>query len=118
MQYSKKCLVASAALAVCLSPLSQAETTIAPGHELVMRTVHFADLDLGDALAVQTLYGRIESAAGEVCVPVSSGAPDSLLIAHRCKRQAIAQAVSVVNSAQLTAFHVATTGRAQHLQAR
>jgi len=56
-----------------------------------------------------TLYGRIKSAAEEVCRPADSRAFDTVLRLHRCTKRAIAQAVRDVNSSGLTSLHMAAT---------
>jgi UrcA family protein len=110
MRPATKFVVPCTALAVLLSPLGFAATTaISPGYEAVTRVVKFDDLDLTKAKAVVTLYGRIKSAAGEVCKPSGSRAFDSVLRVRRCTKRAIDQAVGDVNSPGLTSLHEADT---------
>ena len=74
--------------------------------------VRFGDLNLGTDAGVDTLYGRIKSAARQVCR--ESVEPGDGLAAHKywgCYDKAIADAVSKVNNSQLTAMYQQNTHR-------
>jgi UrcA family protein len=97
------------ALAVLLSPVGSAATTIGPRYEVTTRTVNFADLDLTNSKAVATLYGRIRAAADQVCESPEFASWQTLLLVRRCTKHAIDRAVKDVNSSGLTTFHMAAT---------
>jgi UrcA family protein len=69
--------------------------------------VSYADLDLSGPAGAQTLYGRIQSAASQVC-----GNTGASFIERRtwsaCYRNAIDDAVRKVNSPMLIAVHTGT----------
>jgi UrcA family protein len=68
------------------------------------RVVHFGDLDLSRQTGAAMLYGRIKSAAREVCEPLEL---ESLGVLHKevdCREAAIGRAVGEVNSPALTAY--------------
>ena len=69
-------------------------------------TVKFTDLNLDTQAGVETLYGRIHSAAWRVCQQ-----PGGELTAVRgCMRKAESEAVGKVNKSLLTAFYQKKTG--------
>jgi UrcA family protein len=67
------------------------------------RIVNFADLDVAHAPGAAALYSRIKHAAREVC---QSDTRDlgALRRAGRCQVQAIAEAVTRINLAELTKY--------------
>lgn len=94
-----------AALAACLAVGGLASTaraeTIGAAPSV---TVRYDDLNLASDRGTHELYGRIESAAREVC-----GAPDirdlgAMAAAKSCRASAIAKAVHEVNSSKLAAL--------------
>ena len=71
-------------------------------------TVRFSDADLNSAKGVADLYGRIESAATEVCRPAEALPAASRLYStgwNECFYHAIAQAVRAVHNPKLRAYH-------------
>ena len=96
--------VARAALAACLLlgslGLAQAATSDTPPAV----TVSYGDLDLSTAAGAKALYERLASAARMVCPGEFS--PDLKQVAgyYTCRREAIARAVSRINSSQLAAL--------------
>jgi UrcA family protein len=99
-------------MALVLSPLCHAETTLQPGYETATRTVNFADLDLNGAEGVTALYNRIRFAAEQVCVtPLLARVIDLAQRQQRCQQQAIAEAVREVNSPSLTRLHRDRSGQ-------
>ncbi len=73
-------------------------------------TVKFADLDISRSQGAAVLYGRIRTAARNVCSPLDRGDPLENIEFNSCVRQSIADAVSAVNAPALTAVHAAKTG--------
>jgi len=64
--------------------------------------VNYQDLDLSQPKDVQRLYGRIKRAAREVCDNDPGFDLQRLSIFKSCLRNAVSDAVSQVQSAQLT----------------
>jgi UrcA family protein len=75
-------------------------------------TVRYADLNINTAAGAEQLYERIRRAAARVC-PVEEPRPlAEHAAAMRCRNEVVAQAVSRVSSAQLTAVYAARAHRA------
>lgn len=64
--------------------------------------VKYQDLDLSRPQDVQKLYGRIKSAAQEVCDNDATSDLHRLAIYKTCMRNAVSDAISQVQSPQLT----------------
>lgn len=81
------------------------------GAETRSVTVRFDDLALQRPAGAKTLYARLRTAARNVCAPA---APRELA-AHRdwnqCYSEALDQAVAATESSQVSALHLARTGR-------
>ena len=73
--------------------------------------VSTAGLDLNQTQDVVTLYGRIQQAARQVCGPTAVNGADyaSQAYAH-CYSATVAQTVSQLNSAQLSAYYRTQSG--------
>ena len=69
-------------------------------------TVKFADLNVGTAIGVQSLYGRIHAAANRVCEQPSGEMEGVRNCVAKAERDAIARA----NLPLLTAFYQSKTG--------
>jgi UrcA family protein len=81
--------------------------------EVATRKVRFADLNLSTAVGVETLYGRIKTAARAVC------RNETLVSAeYACRARAIENAVRDVGSPLLVSVHRAATGRTEEVVAR
>jgi len=76
-------------------------------------TVRFADLNLSAAQGAETLYARIQSAAGQVCGPEDDKNLALFLSRRACVDKAVADAVSHVGNAQLRAVYEAHQGQKQ-----
>jgi UrcA family protein len=111
-RFTWKILVACALAGVCASPLSALALTVNNLDEQSSRVVRYADLDLNRASGVVTLYSRINSAAREVCEPLDVLMVKLLRERFDCRQDAIARAVSQVNSPALTSYYLAKTGAA------
>jgi UrcA family protein len=104
------------ALAWCAAgvsvPAGAARPTRPTLSDLPSVTVHFAELNLLSPEGVKALYGRIKSAARDVC-----GTSFSLWDGHRpftmqaCYRETIDHAVRDVNLPKLTALHDLSTSK-------
>ena len=107
---ASKLVVPCTVLAVFLSPLGSAATTVGPGYEVTTRTVNFADLDLTNSKAIATLYRRIKTAADQVCGSTEYTRLQTVHV-RKCTKKAIDQAVRDVNSSGLTSFHASVTNQ-------
>jgi UrcA family protein len=100
------CLIACAVASLVAGPLSAGAYAIT-SLEPPARVVHFGDLDLSRQSGAELLYGRIKSAARQVCEPLELG---SLRLLHEevdCREAAIGRAVGDVNSPALTSYFLA-----------
>jgi UrcA family protein len=104
-----KILVSFALAGVFASPLSALASMISKLDEPVSRVVRYGDLDLSRDSGVATLYSRINSAARAVCEPLDVMMLRVLRERFDCRQDAIARAVSEVNSPALTSYHLAKT---------
>jgi UrcA family protein len=95
---------------VCLLGITPAEAGT-PATRSV--TVSFRDLDLSSVEGARTLYGRIQSAAKQVCGYAGADLIEQS-IWKSCYRHAISDAVGKVNSPLLTAVY---TGRPPEMTA-
>ncbi len=73
--------------------------------------VSYGELDLSRPAGAQVLYQRIERAALTVCNNLTGPFSEMRTQASACYRDAVANAVAYVNSAQLIAIHRAHTTR-------
>ena len=94
-----------AALTATLVVTSAAQA--APVVEARSVKVSYGDLNLASDDGAQLLYGRIVSAARQVCEADRLDNRDlrAVSLEQRCEAQAIAAAVSAVNSPRLAALH-------------
>jgi len=74
-------------------------------------TVSYSELDLSKSVGAKVLYKRIQLAAFEVCNEFVGPFSELRTKASGCYRNAVANAVAQVNSAQLTAQHRAHVTR-------
>jgi UrcA family protein len=93
---------------LALSPLARADSQLgAP-----TKVVRLQDLDLNTVQGVRILYGRLQSAAGQVCAPFEHLGHLVPSTAWRsCYEQAIATAVHRVDSPLLTAYYERQEGQ-------
>lgn len=89
------------------------------GREIRRVTVSYADLRLESPAGINTLYGRIETAARTVC-GTPSHQQGRLTSTHRdwqgCLEGAMDGAVANVNHRGLSQYHLAQTGRTVGLE--
>lgn len=109
----KTALIAMAALSAGLTANFASATTV--DDEARQAVVRYSDLDLGRPEDARRLYGRILSAAREVCENFRSPDLQRAQIHRRCMEEAVANAVAKVQSAQVTAIASADS---QHLAKR
>lgn len=109
----KTALIAMAALAAGLTANVASATTV--DDEVRQTVVRYKDLDLARPEDARRLYGRILSAAREVCENFRSADLQRAQIYRRCMDEAITNAVAKVQSAQVTAIASADT---QHVAKR
>lgn len=91
-----------------------AAVTAQPDDDPPSRRVYFGDLDLNRDTGVETLYSRISSAAREVCKTYDGWEPKLFTHSYECRHQALARAVSDVNSATLTNYYLVKTKPPSH----
>jgi UrcA family protein len=102
---SSKLWIAGAMLAaVCATAMANDETP-----QLV---VQYTDLRLSNSHDVGVLYRRIERAAATVCGSDNAQYLEAKVAAKKCTDQAVAQAVSSINSPMLTNQYLVKTGAA------
>ena len=69
-------------------------------------TVSFDDLNLSQQAGVETLYGRIKSAARQVCGPYDSRNLGIRQLTKQCYTETISGAVQSINNEKLSALHM------------
>jgi len=109
---SLRSLVAGAllsALALSLASVSSAEEGTTP----LQVVVKFGDLDISTPQGATALYGRIRSAAGNVCLPIYSSDNVGSQLNDACLQKVIADAVMKVNRPALSAVYEAKYGKLQ-----
>src|SRR5262245_51258776 len=73
--------------------------------------VGYSDLDLARTEHANTLYGRIQRAAHNVCASTVTPASRALMIERKCVAKAVDEAVQRVDNPNLTAVYMAKTGK-------
>jgi UrcA family protein len=68
-------------------------------------SVHYADLDLSDPVAIQTLYGRLRDAARVACDDSATGEIQRKSAYRECFDGALQKSVNTVGNADLHALH-------------
>jgi UrcA family protein len=104
-------LVLTGVVAACLHPALVRAADAARDSDPVKKTVTYADLNLANPRGVERLYGRIVSAAHDVCESSGDRSMVARLLAVTCTRDAINHAVAAVNQPPLTALHAQKTGQ-------
>jgi UrcA family protein len=104
-----KILVSFVLAGMIANPLSALASMISKLDEPASRVVRYGDLDLSRDSGVATLYLRINSAARAVCEPLDAMMLRVLRERFDCRQEAIARAVSDVNSPALTSYYLAKT---------
>lgn len=98
----KTAVIAMAALAAALTANLASATTV--DDEARQVVVRYSDLDLSRPEDARRLYGRIQSAAREVCENFRSHDLQRAQIYKQCMDKAIADAVAKLQSAQVAAI--------------
>ncbi len=105
-------VITALATAVALSAPSFAAAPAQAQPAAPTQVVHFADLDLSTGAGVHMLYGRIRTAAWQVCskivAPTNAASGMENL---QCRETLIDAAVAQVNRPALTALHTGKVGR-------
>jgi UrcA family protein len=70
------------------------------------KIVHYGDLNLESELGAKELYARLRGAAKQVCRPFDSAETARQRLWKSCLNDAVANAVTAVNNAALSALHV------------
>jgi UrcA family protein len=89
------------ALALSLAAMCQAGDSTSA----FQQKVKYADLDVSRPAGAVVLYGRISSAAGDVCRILDRGDLGSKTLYQSCVRQAISDAVASVDQPALTSVY-------------
>lgn len=101
--------------AALLGALSASLATLpaaADSFERLKETVKFGDLDISHPNGAAVLYGRIHTAAENVCSPYErSGSLSAKMHLNACINKAVADAVTAVNEPALLAVYIAKTGK-------
>lgn len=108
-RFTSKILVSCALTGLFASPLGALASMLDKLEEPPYRVVAYGDLDLSRDSGVATLYTRINSAARAVCEPSDVLMLKLLRESFDCHRDAVARAVSEVNSPALTNYYLAKT---------
>jgi UrcA family protein len=104
-----------AAIYLGLGAMSLAVLSL-PGHaaesdEASSRVVRFADLDLTKSAGVAQLYARLQSAARQVCEPVTEKDLKAEALARACTAHAVERAINDINVPRLASYYQEKTGR-------
>ena len=98
-------------LSLALATAAFAAPMLARSDEPKQVTISTADLNLDHPAGVDALYGRIRSAAREVCRPAEGRALGMQAAWRDCMTQAVDGAVAAAHSDSLASLHLAKTGR-------
>lgn len=109
-RFKLKILVSCALAGLFVSPFSAFASIGSNLGEPASRVVGYGDLDLSRDSGVATLYSRINSAARAVCEPLDVIMLKLLRERFDCRQDAVARAVSEVNSPALTSYYLAKNG--------
>jgi UrcA family protein len=106
-------LKAAIYLALCATSLAvlSIPAHAAEADEASSRVVKFADLDLTKSAGVAVLYARLQSAARQVCEPVTERDLKAEALAKACAAHAVERAINDINVPQLASYHQEKTGR-------
>lgn len=101
------------ALSTCallgLASMAPATAAVSDNREVVAKLVRFQDLDIATALGAEALYGRIVSAARDVC------RGEAVSFATECRTRAVDGAVKGVGSPLLTSLHRSMTEKVEEV---
>jgi UrcA family protein len=103
----KSCLQSTASVVATVVLVCAAITGTAladqPG-EALTRSVTYGDLDLESGQGAKELYGRLRSAAQEVCSPLENTDPTHQKLWQNCVDSALVSAVSKINKPLVSAL--------------
>lgn len=94
-----------------LTMLSSATQAAESADSLPQKVVSFKDLNLSSTEGVSVLFGRIKSAARDVCGHVDQRELASVAAAKACIDQATSRAISAVNRPLLTSLYLVKSGK-------
>lgn len=109
LRFASAITVVAATVALSAPSFAAAPVEAQPGASA--QVVHFADLDLSTPTGVRTLYGRIRTAAWQVCSIIAPTYGPSTIDNLKCRRTLVDDAVARVNQPALTALHTGKTWR-------
>jgi len=96
-------------VACVLATASSMTPAAPPASDVPSIAVQYDDLNLATEEGAHSLYGRIATAAREVCERPNSRDPSTFTATRTCESAAIARAVSDVHSPRLAATHAMRT---------
>jgi UrcA family protein len=97
-------------LAAIFASLASGMASAAQGDDLPHQLVSYKDLSLTTSAGAETLYKRIQAAAGRVCGSAELRELGKMVARKHCIDDAISRAVASVNSPVLTSIYLAKTG--------
>lgn len=103
-----KSWVAFAAVLLVTAPAVASASLASASREDVRLSVNYADLDLGKAAGVETLYQRLKYAASNACGPVTlreAGSLEQVVNNKACAKQLLDRAVQKVDNTALSNLH-------------
>jgi UrcA family protein len=113
MSASARSLLSLAAGAVlALHAAAPASAALRADPEFVSKVVRFQDLDIATASGAEALYGRIVSAARDVC------RSETYSLARGCRSRAVTGAVESVGSPLLSSIHRSMTDNVEEVVQR
>jgi UrcA family protein len=89
---------------LCLAIALGSATAACADPAVHTQTVQWLDLNLESQAGIQSLQGRLEQAARQVCAPSMERQLVSVAPARHCREQALAAAVARVHSPALSAL--------------
>jgi len=93
-------------------PITWVASAAQADEALPHKVVSFKDLNLSSTEGAAVLYGRIKSAANEVCGKRDRSELSQSRTTQICIKDAVSRAVAQINSPMLTSLYNAKTGKA------
>ena len=104
--------IAFAAMA-CGITVTTAATAAQREGESLTKIVSYADLNLSGEPGARTLYGRLRTAATQVCAPFRGNSLRERTNWRECFNPALARSVADVDAPMLTAYHLSRAGKTE-----
>jgi UrcA family protein len=104
--------IALAAIACGIALTTPATADQSDGESLT-KVVSYSDLNLNGEAGARTLYGRLRTAATQVCAPFRGTTLREKTNWHECFDQAIARSIAEVDEPVLSAYHLSRAGKTE-----